>query len=88
MENVVFWKRRETALSLRAAKRRSNPDREGIHPRLLRPAMCRSLAMTGERCHCEPRSGEAIQTGEGIHPGLLRFAHNDEGRCHCETAAT
>jgi hypothetical protein len=33
--------------SLRAAKRRSNPDEEGIHTGLLRSAMCRSLAMTG-----------------------------------------
>ncbi|MDR1469393.1 MAG: hypothetical protein LBT00_08885 [Spirochaetaceae bacterium] len=33
-------------LSLRAAKRQSNPVGEGPHAGLLRSAMCRSLAMT------------------------------------------
>jgi hypothetical protein len=45
------------------------------------------LAMTGERCHCEPRSGEAIQTEKALtldcfaSLGNVPLARNDEGNC-------
>ncbi|MDR1468546.1 MAG: hypothetical protein LBT00_04570 [Spirochaetaceae bacterium] len=52
----------------------------GVLPGLLRPAMCRSLAMTGEPLSlrgggiCRRRSNPAV---ECLHPGLLRSARND-----------
>ncbi|MDR1468227.1 MAG: hypothetical protein LBT00_02915 [Spirochaetaceae bacterium] len=53
---------------MRATKWRSNLDREGPHPGLLRSAHNdrRPARNDEESCHCEPRSGEAIQPEEAL----------------------
>ncbi|MDR1467679.1 MAG: hypothetical protein LBT00_00135 [Spirochaetaceae bacterium] len=80
-------KRREIrVLSLRGAKRRSNPDEDSLHTGLLRSARNDRWppAMTGEPLSLRGGgnivavSDEAIHAGGCLHPGLLRFARNDE----------
>jgi hypothetical protein len=69
----------EAELSLRDAKRRSNPDEEGIHPGLLRSARNdEGLARNDEaELSLRDASGEAIQTKKAFT--LDCFARNDEG---------
>ncbi|MDR1467767.1 MAG: hypothetical protein LBT00_00590 [Spirochaetaceae bacterium] len=62
-------------MSLRAAKRRSNPAGEGFHPRLprsarndaTRSAMCRLLAMTGNVVIASRKAAKQSSRG-GLSP--------------------
>ncbi|MDR1468067.1 MAG: hypothetical protein LBT00_02100 [Spirochaetaceae bacterium] len=75
---------------MRAAKRRSNPDGEGPRARLLR-----SARNDGGCCHCESRSGEAIQPGKALTldcfarqcAARLPPAHNDDGLARTDRRA-
>ncbi|MDR1470590.1 MAG: hypothetical protein LBT00_15015 [Spirochaetaceae bacterium] len=61
--------------SREAAKQSS---RGGPHTGLLRSAMTRPARNDAESCHCEPRSGEAIQPGKPSH--RIALLGNDTAR--------